>query len=138
MASEMIQADKLHELKFRAESTFHEANGEKVLAEFDERINKGMRYLASLRDRAKSEDIPESYVEAAKAKLADLQKERLLFKRKYLFPLKVYSTLYELASFTTDLGLPKNVAGERPVNALQIKVGPIELLIDLADNGIPF
>jgi hypothetical protein len=137
--STLITMVELHELKVRAQAAYDAAKGDEVLKTFQERIDKGNRYLASLKDM---DPAPIAKIEAAFERLKGIQSERLEFQRKYQLPHTVYGLLYELASQSTAMGLTRTVPGDATGlhNALQVRLEDvgIELLLDLSYDGVPF
>ncbi len=133
---------ELHELKVKAQVLYDHEKGTEVIEEFKARIDKGNRYLASLRDQ---DPKPKEKINAAVERLAGIEKELYDFVRKFKLPLTVYSALYALAGETTDkhLGLMRCVPDQDAKglhNALQIRMEDLDinLLLDLSYDGVPF
>lgn len=139
--SKLITQAELATLKQGAQATFNEAGGDKVIPDFQARIDKGNRYLAGLRDL---DPKPTEKIDVAIERLAGIEKELREFRLKYELKLRVYQALYDLASLTTDkkLALTRCVPGEATGlhNALQLRMEDlgIDLLLDLSYDGVPF
>jgi hypothetical protein len=139
MSTTLITMVELSKLKREAQENYDASKGDEVLKTFQERIDKGNRYLASLKDM---DPVPIEKVEAAFERLKGIQAERLEFQRKYQLPRAAYGLAYELASQSTTMGLIRTVPGEPSGlhSALQIRLedAGIELLLDLSYDGVPF
>ncbi len=137
--STLVTMVELHELKQTAQHNYDGMKGDEVLKTFQDRIDKGNRYLASLRDL---DPKPQEKIDAAIARLDDIGRERLEFQRKYQLPRAVYGLLFELAFQTTTMGLKRTVPGEATglYSALQVRLEDvgIDLLLDLSYDGVPF
>jgi hypothetical protein len=137
--STLITMVELHELKLRAQAAYDAAKGDEVLKIFQERIDKGNRYLAGLRDL---DPKPQEKIDAAVERLNSIQVERAEFQRKYQLSRVVYDLLWQLASQTTTMKLMRTIPGNAMGlhNALQIRLedAGIELLLDLSYDGVPF
>jgi hypothetical protein len=142
MALKLITYVELSALRQGAQFAYNEAKGDATIAEFRERITKGNRYLAGLRDQ---DPKPQEKIAAAEERLAGIEKELREFRVKYELPLRVYEALEGLLKVTANdksLNLTRTVPGEASGlhNALQINMEDIKvsLLLDLSYDGIPF
>jgi hypothetical protein len=148
--SKLITMVELSELKRNSQTTFDSATidgpdgkkvkgGDAILKLFQERLDKGGRYLAGLRDL---DPKPQEKIDAALKRIENIKGERRAWQKTYDLDRTTYAKLYELASLTTTLGLTRCEPGEAAGlhNALQIRLedGGVELLLDLSYDGVPF
>src|SRR5437773_12505848 len=81
----LITLVELSTFKQNATATWSEAAGDKVVADFRARIDKGNRYLATLRDM---DPKPQEKIDAAIERLAGIERELRDFRVKYELPLR--------------------------------------------------